>query len=388
MIAQAFRGPHNLYRRYQAFFESSITAVGLATIVGLTLYYLPVYPLNWVLVIGVAIAVLGIRWPLLAYIIAVAVMIYPIYTINLYLAVLFVAISALGYRLFVHYLGATILVLATPLLAKYHLHWLVPILGGLWWGGVSGAWIGGLAAMWGKILGGMAGLNMDWLVMAGQVPGAEAIVLRFQGANSLETLLLLVEPFATTSGVILYNLLQVVGWAVAGGFVGALAWRKWVKYRTPWSILVLTAGGGLIMMATHLGLPYWLQEAITAETVAVLEDPTGPLFSLLMVIIVSTTIHSFRESLDLPVAPQRRVKVRRQNKKKEAKPGQVKLFRRAKTVRGQGRKKREGPVEADTLEGTEAFDRPRQPVRVPHHSELPEWEPPRDESGLIMLEID
>jgi hypothetical protein len=351
------------------------------------LYYLPVYPLNWVLVMGVAIAVLGIRWPLIAYIIAVAVMIYPIYIINLYLAVLFVAVSVLGHRLFVHYLGATILVLATPILAKYHLHWLVPILGGLWWGGVSGAWIGGMAAMWGKILGGMAGLNMDWLVMAGQMPKVEAIMSRFQGANSLETLLLLVEPFAASSNVILYNLLQVVGWAVAGGFVGALAWRKWVKYRTPWSILVLTAGGGLIMVATHLGLPYWLQEAITPEAAAVLADPIGPLFSLLMVIIVSTTIHSFRESLDLPVAPRRKVKVRRQNKNKKAKPAPVKLFQRPKTVRRQVRKKRQGSRDADTLEGAE-FDHSRQPVRVPHHSELPEWEPPKDESGLIMLEID
>ena len=387
MIAQAFRGPHNLYRRYQAFFESSLTALGLAAIVSLALYYLPVYPLNWVLVMGVAIAVLGIRWPLIAYIIAVAVMIYPIYTINLYLAVLFVAVSVLGYRLFVHYLGATILVLATPILARYHLHWLVPILGGLWWGGVSGAWIGGMAAMWGKILGGMAGLNMDWLVMAGQMPEVETIMSRFQGANSLETLLLLVEPFAASSNVILYNLLQVVGWAVAGGFVGALAWRKWVKYRTPWSILVLTAGGGLIMVATHLGLPYWLQEAITPEAAAVLVDPIGPLFSLLMVIIVSTTIHSFRESLDLPVAPRRKVKVRRQNKNKKAKPAPVKLFQRPKTVRRQVRKKREGSRDADTLEGAE-LDHSRQPVRVPHHSELPEWEPPKDESGLIMLEID
>ena len=31
-----------------------------------------------------------------------------------------------------------------------------------------GIWVGGLAAMWGKIIGGMAGLNIDWLLMAGQ----------------------------------------------------------------------------------------------------------------------------------------------------------------------------------------------------------------------------
>jgi hypothetical protein len=28
------------------------------------------------------------------------------------------------------------------------------------------------------------------------------------------------------------------------------------------------------------------------------------------------------------------------------------------------------------------------PVRVPQQSELPEWEPPKNDSGLIMLEID
>jgi hypothetical protein len=306
-------------------------------------------------------------------------LIYPIYTINLYLMVLFVAISALGYRLFVHYLGATLLVLATPVLAKYHLHWLVPILGGLWWGGLSGAWIGGLAALWGKVLGGMAGMSTDWLLLAGQMPAAGVMATRFHEANSLNTLLLLIEPFATTSAIILYNLLQVVGWTVAGGFIGSLAWRKWVKYRTPWSILVLTAGGGIIMMVTHLGLPYWLREAVTTDTVRVLQDPSGPLFSLLMVIIVGTTIHSFRESLDLPVAPAR--SVRASSNRHPKNKVKINLFRRNESERSQ-RSAQTG------LRAAAEFDGPRRPVRVPHNSELPEWEPPRDESGLIMLEID
>jgi hypothetical protein len=218
MIARLFRGPHSIYRRYQAHLESILTAAGLAVLVTLALNHLAVYPYNWVLVIGVAIAVLGIRWPALAYILAVAVMLYPIYTINLYLAVIFLAVSALGHRIFIHYLGATTLVLATPWLAEYHLHWLVPILGGLWWGGLVGVWVGGLAAIWGKIIAGMAGMNIDWLLLAGQRPEAQVIVTRFQETNSLETLLLLVEPFAATSGVILYNLLQVIGWARPGPF--------------------------------------------------------------------------------------------------------------------------------------------------------------------------
>ena len=376
MIAHALRGPHNLYRRYQGLLERGLTATALAALVTLTLYNLSVYPENWVLVIGVAIGLLGIRWPLLAFVTVIAALIYPIYTINLYLAVLFVAIAALGHRLFVHYLGATILVLATPFLAQYHLHWLIPILGGLWWGGASGAWVGGLAAVWGKFIGGMSGLNTDWLILAGQTVDINLIVARFQEANSLETLILLIEPFATTATIILYNLLQIVGWVVAGSFVGALVGQKWIKYHAPWSILVITTGGGLIMLATHLSLPYWLQEAATVETLAILQDPAGPLFSLIMIIIVGTTIYSLREALELPVAPTRRV---HRNKTKLSGLKPARLFQRTKaTIRGQ--QQREGNL-SDA-------DRIRRPIRVPHHSELPEWEPPKDESGLIMLEID
>lgn len=381
MIAQALRGPHNLYRRYQALLESTLTAISLATIVVLALNNLAVYPYNWVLVMGVAIALLGIRWPLVAYLISVAVMLYPLYTVNLYLAVLFLAISVLGQRLFVHYLGATVLVLATPLLAQYHLHWLVPILGGLWWGS-TGAWIGGLAALWGKMLGGMAGLNLDWLVLAGQTPEVLAIAARFEDKNSLDTLLLLIEPFAATSSIILYNLLQVIGWATAGGFVGSLAKRKWVKYRTPWSILVLTAGGGLIMMATHLGLPYWLQDALSEQAVVALQNPAGPLFSLLMIIVVGTTVYTLRESLELPVAPQKNI-WKTNHKHRPQKGGGSQL---ARLFRGGNNDQRTPSVRNPAA--AEEMAQSRRPVPVPHYSELPEWEPPQDEAGLIMLEID
>ncbi len=377
MIAQTLRGPHNLYRRYQAFVESTITAVGLAAIVMLALSHLPVYPFNWVLVIGTTIAIVGIRWPLLAFVLAVGVMVYPIYAINLYLAVLFLAISALGHRLFVHYMGATVLVLAAPLLAEYHLHWLVPILGGWWWGGPRGAWIGGLAAFWGKMLAGMGGQELDWLVIAGQGFQVQPIFSRFAEANSLNTLLLLVEPFADTSSVILYHLLQIGGWAAAGGIVGSLAGRKWIKYRTPWSILLVTTGGGLVMLVTHLGLPYWLQEAVSGQAILALQDPTELLFSLLIVIIVGTTIHSLRESLDLPALPARAIRPTRQANQR---PDARSLFRRAA-----GRRQ---PHPQDERTTSHNSDQSRRPVRIPRHDELPEWEPPKDESGLIMLELD
>lgn len=382
MIAQLLRGPHSLYRRYQGLLEQALTATGFALLVALTLDHLAVYPNNWVVVIGVGLAVLGTRWPAIAYVIAVTVMLYPIYTINLYLAVLFFAVAALGHRLCIHYLGATTLVLATPLLAEWHLHWLVPVLGGLWWGGMSGAWVGCLAAMWGKVINGMADLDIDWLMMAGQAPNPLMIANRFQEANSLETLLLLVEPFAGASNEILYHLLQVVGWGVTGGLVGWLAWRKWVKYQAPWSVLVVTAAGGLIMLVTHIGLPYWLPEALSERALTAPPDPVAPLFSLLVVIVVGTTVYSLRESLDLPVAPKRSLWVA-PRKKQQDKRRAFSFFKRSpKPQPGQS----EGGTEE--MPTGEDFTRPRRPVRVPHHSELPEWEPPKNESGLIMLEID
>jgi len=351
--------------------------IALGVLVTLTLYSIPALPNNWIVVIGVAIAILGLRWPAVAYFGAVAALIYPLYMINLYLAVLFVAVSMLGQRLFVHYLGATVLVLATPWLAQYHLHWLIPILGGLWWGGTTGAWVGGLAALWGKFLGGMSGLNIDWLTLAGHLPSTQLITARFAEANSLETLILLIEPFAATATIILYNILQITGWAVAGGFVGSLAQRKWIKYHTPWSILVVTAGGGLIMFATHVALPYWLKEAVSPEALTTLQDPTGPLFSLLMIIIVGTTVHTMRESLDLPVAPQGNIWSKPKQKKQSSKLKPARLFQRKKVA-----------VRGNKQEEITDLDRTRHPIRVPNQSELPEWEPPKDDPGLIMLEID
>ncbi|MDM8532262.1 hypothetical protein QUF63_13900 [Anaerolineales bacterium HSG25] len=382
MLAQTFRGPHNLYRRYQASLEGAITAFGLAVVVTLTLSNLAVYPSNWVWLIGTAIAIVGARSPMIGLSLSVVAITYPLFAINFYLAVIFIAISLLGHRYFVHYLGATVLILATPLLAEFHLHWLVPIFVGLWWGGVTGAWVGGLACLWGKIIGGIVGFNIDWLVMAGQPVDIRLMNERFADSNSLETLLLLVEPFASDPDIMLYNLLQIIGWAVAAGVVGTLAQHKWVKYRTPWSILIVTTVGGLILMVTHLALPYWLSNAVSNEAMQVVENPIEPFFSLLLVIIIGTVVYSVRERLDLPVAPKRSNWIRqRQSKPTPTQPATVSrspfnLFKRSKRSNKQD------------ATASQPIEKPREPVQVPDYNQLPEWKPPKDESGLIMLEMD
>jgi hypothetical protein len=142
----------------------------------------------------------------------------------------------------------------------------------------------------------------------------------------------------------------------------------------------VTAGGGLIMLATHVGLPYWLPEALSERALTRTPDPVAPLFSLLTVIIVGTVVYSLRESLDLPVLPKR-VVVRPKQRGRLFRP--FSLFKRSpKPQTGQTEEGKEG------ITGQEELTHSRRPVRVPHHSELPEWEPPKNDSGLIMLEID
>ena len=136
------------------------------------------------------------------------------------------------------------------------------------------------------------------------------------------------------------------------------------------------------MLATHVGLPYWLPEALSKTALTRPPDPVAPLFSLLTVIIVGTVVYSLRESLDLPVLPKR-VVVQPKQRGSLFKVRPFTLFKRS--PKPQVRQGEEGKEEGLTQE---EMARPRRPVRVPHHSELPEWEPPKNDSGLIMLEID
>ncbi len=210
------RLPHSLMRRYLSFLERLLVSAGLSALVFSVINSIPVYPLNWDLVIVATIFVVALWWPGAAYFMAVAAVAYPLYTLSLYVAVLFLAVALLGQRVFIHNMGAMILVLASPWLARYNVAWVVPVLGGLWWGATGGAWMGGLAALWGQVLAGMAGLNPDWLALIGTSPTVAGVAQRFGEANSLETLELILEPLAPNATLLLYHLLQVVAWAAVG----------------------------------------------------------------------------------------------------------------------------------------------------------------------------
>jgi hypothetical protein len=300
---------------------------------------------------------IGLRWPLAAYVVASLVLLYPIYTISIYLAILFLAISILFHRPASHYLGATVLVLATPLLAKYQLHWVIPILAGLWWGSINGFWIAVLAGFWGKLAAGMGGLDLDWLTLAGQSPTVAAILQRCTGLGPLPTLGKLFQPFAIDTTILLYHLLQVAVWAMVAGLIGFLAGQKWLYHRFPWSTLLITALGIVSVGGGYILLAVWLRGLDPAVF-----DYEPLLIGAVLGLVIASTLEVFRQTLELPVAP--------------------KLHKRVITV----------PVTRSSTgqDGTTTTvgRTQSQPTPIPL-PDLPEWQPPEeDNNDLILLELD
>ncbi|MEJ2556486.1 MAG: hypothetical protein P8186_09690 [Anaerolineae bacterium] len=340
------RLPHGLMRRYLSWLERLLVAAGLSALLYGLMSSLPVYPLNWDLVILAVVFVVTLWSPGIAYFIAVAAAAYPLYTLSLYVAVLFLVVTLLGQRIFIHNLGATVLVLATPWLARYQVAWVVPLLGGIWWGAAGGAWMGGGAALWGQVAAGMAGLNPDWLTLIGSSPTMAGVAQRFGEANSLETLKLILEPLAPNATLLLYHLLQVVAWAVVGGIVGTLADRAWIQQRRPWGTIVTAALGAFALLGVHVGLGLWLEQQ-TLTTLAALWSPL--IATTVVVAIVVGILEGSRDFLEHPLPPVRR---------------------RTRPERRHGR----------------AREPERAPLPVP--PQLPDWEPADEAEDLIMLELD
>lgn len=359
--------PHGLMRRYLSLLERLLVAAGLSGLLYGLMSSLPVYPPNWDLVVVAAVFVIALVWPGAAYFIAVLAAAYPLYTLSLYVAVLFLAVALLGQRVFIHNLGATVLVLATPWLARYHVAWIVPLLGGVWWGAAGGAWMGGLAALWGQVAAGMAGLNPDWLTLIGTSPSIAGVAQRFGEANSLETLKLILEPLAPNATLLLYHLLQVIAWAVVGGIVGTLADRTWIQHRRPWGTIMIGVLGAFALLGAHVGLGLWLEQ----HTLATL-SPVWPLLTATAVIvaIVVGTLEGLRDFLEHPLPPvRRRTRPHRPPRYTSAHPAQPR-----------------NPPQARSGVGGQAREPERAPLPVP--TQLPDWEPADESDDLIMLELD
>jgi hypothetical protein len=245
--------------------------------------------------VAALILVAGLFKPLVAFLLLIAAVAYPLYLISIYVmalavAVLVLAVPLLAARADRGALPLVLLVLSAPVLAPFHLTPALPLLAGLWWGRTSGAVAGGLAALWLKVCAGMSGTWPDlWDLNGWRMPFG-ALYERFHGANSLQTVLRIVQPLAGSVGAgwrveavlpgarpvqpgmaLLFHALQVLGWAAAGYVVGALLDLIRMQ-RVAFDGDGAASGGGasalslgpgvLLIWAGYAAVPSWLRVGV------------------------------------------------------------------------------------------------------------------------------
>jgi hypothetical protein len=249
------------YQGQRDLVERALTAAGLTILVGNLLQSGPSYAPEWVVVLIVALFAIGLYHRTAGYVAAVAIAVWPLWQLSPYLATLFLAVAVLGREWLVNNLEWTILIVAAPLLAPYSITALVPLLAGLFLGAAGGFWVGLLLALWLKLVGGMAGIEPDMLSLHQEMILIQDIATRYSGANSLETLRLLVAPFAGNATFLLLDLLQLLLWALGGYLVGWMRRLSWAE-REPWvSLIPALLLGGLSLWAAIFLIPIWLELA-------------------------------------------------------------------------------------------------------------------------------
>lgn len=277
--------PSWVYQRYSAVWQRAGLSAGWA------LLYLLVdgriasisnlegspLPIEWRIVLAALIFGVGLYKPSLSYAGFVVALIYPLYLISIYVMALALAVLVLSVPVVVHHLPLTIMVLYAPVLAPYHLTPVLPLLMGLWategpdgrWGRLGGSIAGALCALWLKIVAGMSdGLTDLWLINGWRMD-LDMLYIQFHGANSLETLLRIVEPLTVSNGdvarIVLKHFLQAMAWFGAVYVVSAvrdlLLLRKQGRAGggSAWTSVLGLVPGLLLIWAGYTAVSSWLQ---------------------------------------------------------------------------------------------------------------------------------
>jgi hypothetical protein len=213
------------------------------------------FSLEWRLSIAGGVVVAGLVEPIAGYLLFVLALSWPLYSISIYIAALSLTSLVLMAFFVKHHLAALVLVLAVPLLVPYRMAPLVPFLAGLWWGEWGGV-LGGLGgAFWLKLFAGMCGATPDLTQLGGQSLDASRLISRFHAANSLQTLVWMVDPLAPSSQILLLHILGILGWALAGYGVGLVCQRVDGMRRPAVGLLASVSAGVLGAWLGILGLP-------------------------------------------------------------------------------------------------------------------------------------
>ena len=180
---------------------------------------------------------------------------YPLYSISIYLAALALSILILLAFFVTRHFTALVLVLAIPLLVALRVTWAVPLLAGLWWAEWGGVLVGMGGALWLKVFVGMCGVTPDFVRLSGQTMVVDRLIDRFHAANSLQTLLWLTEPLIPDSQTLLFHILEVLGWGLAGYGVGLMRRRIEGMSRRSLGVLASMVVGCLGLGIGSLALP-------------------------------------------------------------------------------------------------------------------------------------
>jgi hypothetical protein len=277
--------PSWVYQRYSAIWQRAGISAGWA------LLYLLVdariaaisnlegtpLPVEWRIVLAALIFGVGLYKPALAYAGFVVALIYPLYLISIYVMALALAVLVLSVPVVVHHLPLTMMVLYAPVLAPYHLTPVLPLLMGLWategpegrWGRLGGGIAGALCALWLKIVAGMSDNLTDLWLINGWRMDLDMLYIQFHGANSLQTLLRIVEPLTVSNGevarIVLKHFLQVMAWFGAAYVVSAvrdlLLLRKQGRAGrgSAWTSVLSLVPGLVLIWAGYAAVSSWLQ---------------------------------------------------------------------------------------------------------------------------------
>jgi len=285
------------YQTRRDVFERAIPATGLVVLSHLLYQALPAYPSDWRPFLLIAIFCAALYNVTLGYFIAVALAMWPLWTLSPYLASIFLALAVLAQSPILRRLSWSLLIGLTPMLAWNLLSGVGLLLAGITLGPGGGFWVGVLSAIWLKVAGGMGGLPTDLLTLHQQAITIAAVGDRFGGANSLQTLQRLVAPFTDGSTRLLLDILQVLLWGLAGAFVGWLRQRLWVE-RRPWLNLVIAlSGGALLILISIFVAPVWVQ---LKPINFLLSDPILAL-AILGSALIAGSMYTLRHYLNRPI---------------------------------------------------------------------------------------
>ncbi len=286
---------HAFLRLRLAWLEQLLIAAGFTALLAQLVNARPVYPLHWDTVLLAGVFVLLLLRPTIGYFAIMAVALYPLGDISIYLAVLALAVALLGQRWFIPNLGLVLLVISAPFLNGAYLAWLVPVLGGLWWGPRAGLLAGLFAALASKILFGLLGLSPDWLALSGLYPDLTPALLRFHLLSSWQTLKLLATPFLTDTTTTLYHFLQISIWAFAGWLIGRLSLEDRIQYHRPRSTLALIIANTFVLGILQFLLLMWIG---TTDPAQALLDNLLP--NALLTLLVASLAESIVFFLEYP----------------------------------------------------------------------------------------